>query len=140
MGAADGRRRRGASRGITRKPGVSYPVLVPNVKGLEPALAAGAEEIAVFGAASESLHPAEHQLLDRREPRALPPVCRRRAIAQACSVRGYVSCVLGCPYQGEVAAEGGRARRRSAASRIGCYEVSLGDTIGVGTPAQGAAR
>ncbi len=116
---------------IRRKAGVSYPVLVPNLKGLEGALAARAEEIAVFAAASEAfsrrnINCSIDESLDR-----FAPVCEA-ALAQGLRVRGYISVVLGCPYQGEVApsAVAHVARRLSD---MGCYEISLGDTIGVGT-------
>ena len=118
--------------GIRRKPGVAYPVLVPNMKGFEAALAAGAEEIAVFGAASEAfsrknINCSIAESLARFEPVA--QAARRRGLA----VRGYVSCVAGCPYQGEVE-PAAVAKVAAALYRMGCYEISLGDTIGVGTP------
>jgi hydroxymethylglutaryl-CoA lyase len=118
--------------GIRRRPGVSYPVLVPNLKGLEAALAAGAEEIAVFAAATESFSrkntncTIEEGLARFREVTAA-------ALGAGVRVRGYVSCVLGCPYEGEVKPEAA-ARVATALYRMGCYEVSLGDTIGMGTP------
>ncbi|MBW7851257.1 MAG: hydroxymethylglutaryl-CoA lyase [Rhodospirillales bacterium] len=118
--------------GIRRRPGTSYPVLVPNEKGLEAALAAGAEEIAVFGAASESfsrknINCSIAESLERFEP--VVDAARARGLR----VRGYVSCVLGCPYEGEIRP----AAVAEVAARLfgmGCYEISLGDTIGVGTP------
>ena len=117
---------------IRRRPGVSYPVLVPNLKGLEAALASRAEEVAVFAAASESfsrrnINCSIGESLDR-----FGPVCEA-ALAAGVRVRGYVSCVLGCPYEGAIApaAVGAVARRLAA---MGCYEISLGDTIGTGTP------
>ncbi len=114
------------------RPGVSYPVLTPNMKGLEAALAAGAREVAVFGAASESfsrknINCSIAESLDR----FAPVVAAARAAGVA--VRGYVSCALGCPYEGEIAP----AAVAEVAGRLyemGCYEISLGDTIGVGTP------
>lgn len=117
---------------IRRKPGVGYPVLVPNLKGLEAALAAGAEEIAVFGAASEAfsrrnINCSIDESLDR-----FAPVCEQ-ALARGLRVRGYISCVLGCPYEGEVA-PAAVARVAQRLSAMGCYEISLGDTIGTGTP------
>jgi hydroxymethylglutaryl-CoA lyase len=117
---------------IRRKPGVRYPVLTPNLKGLEDALAAGCDEVAVFVAASESfsqknINCSIAESLDR----ARPVVDAARA--HGVRVRGYVSCVLGCPYEGDVAPE--RVRDVVVAlSTMGCYEVSLGDTIGTGTP------
>jgi hydroxymethylglutaryl-CoA lyase len=119
---------------IRRKPGVSYPVLVPNLKGLEAALAANVEEIAVFGAASESfsrrnINCSIDESLDR-----FAPVCEL-ARARGLRVRGYISCVLGCPYEGEVA-PAAVARVAQRLHAMGCYEISLGDTIGTGTPAK----
>ena len=117
---------------IRRKPGVSYPVLTPNLKGFEAARAAGATEVAIFGAASEAfsrrnINCSIAESLDRFRPVA------EAAQKNNVKVRGYVSCVLGCPYEGDVAPE----RVAAVASELydmGCYEVSLGDTIGVGTP------
>ncbi|CAK0753868.1 3-hydroxy-3-isohexenylglutaryl-CoA/hydroxy-methylglutaryl-CoA lyase [uncultured Gammaproteobacteria bacterium] len=121
---------------ITRRPGVSYPVLVPNSQGLEAAIAAGAEEIAVFGAASEAfsrknINCSITESLDR-----FAPVCAA-AVRRKIKIRGYVSCVLGCPYQGPVAVET-VVEVAERLLNLGCYEISLGDTIGVGTA--GAAR
>jgi hydroxymethylglutaryl-CoA lyase len=120
-------------KGIVRRPGVSYPVLVPNMKGLEAALAAGAEEIAVFSAASESFSRRNTNCSIAEGLERFREVCES-AGRHGLRVRGYVSCVLGCPYEGEVAP---RAVAEAAArlAELGCYEVSLGDTIGVGTPA-----
>ncbi len=123
---------------IKRKPDVSYPVLVPNMKGLEAAEAAeGVEEIAVFGAASESfsrknINCSIAESLDRFAPVA------RAALAKGWRVRGYISCALGCPYEGKIAPKAviGVAARLMD---MGCYEISLGDTIGVGTPAKAQA-
>jgi len=123
--------------GIRRKAGVAYPVLVPNMKGFEAALAAGAEEVAVFGAATETFSQKNTncsiaESLERFEPVA------RAAQAHGVRVRGYISCVLGCPYEGAVAP----SKVADAAERLyalGCYEISLGDTIGVGTPGKAKA-
>ncbi len=117
---------------IRRRPGVSYPVLTPNLKGFEAARAAGATEVAIFGAASESfsrrnINCSIAESLDRFRPVA------QAAKGAGVKVRGYVSCVLGCPYEGEVA-PGRVAEVAQALYGMGCYEVSLGDTIGVGTP------
>jgi len=117
---------------IRRKPGVRYPVLTPNMKGLEAALAAGCDEVAVFVAASESfsqrnINCSIDESLERVRPVA--EAARTRGIR----VRGYISCVLGCPYEGEVAAEAVRDVAQALYS-LGCYEISLGDTIGTGTP------
>ena len=117
---------------IALLPGVAYPVLTPNLKGFEAALAAGASEVAVFAAASESfsqknINCSIAESLERFEP--LLTAAREAGV----KVRGYVSCVLGCPYEGEVAP----ASVATVAARLfdmGCYEVSLGDTIGTGTP------
>ena len=118
--------------GIQRRPGVSYPVLVPNQQGLKAALAAGATEIAVFGAASETfsrrnINCSITESLDRFRP------VMELAQQHGVKVRGYVSCALGCPYEGEVAPEK-VAEVAGALYALGCYEISLGDTIGVGTP------
>lgn len=114
--------------------GVNYPVLVPNLKGLEAAMAADAREIAVFGAASESFsHKNINCSIAESLERFAPVVAQ--ALSAGLRVRGYVSCVLGCPYEGEVA-PGAVARVAAALSAMGCYEISLGDTIGTGTPLQ----
>jgi hydroxymethylglutaryl-CoA lyase len=122
--------------GMSPVPGVSYPVLVPNLKGLEAALAAGVGEIAVFGAASEgfsqrNINCSIVESLDRFRPVVA------QALGAGVRVRGYVSCVLGCPYDGEVD-PGQVAFMAAALTEMGCYEISLGDTIGVGTPAKAA--
>jgi hydroxymethylglutaryl-CoA lyase len=122
---------------IRRKPGVSYPVLTPNFKGFEAARAAGATEVAIFGAASEAfsrknINCSIAESLDRFRPVA------RAASESGIKVRGYISCVLGCPYEGDV--EPARvADVADALHQMGCYEVSLGDTIGVGTPGKAKA-
>lgn len=118
--------------GITQKPGVSYPVLVPNVQGLERALAAGVQEIAVFTAASDGFTQKNINCTVAESLTRLHPVIEQ-ARARNIRVRAYVSTVLGCPYQGEVAvSEVVRVSR--ALTDMGCYEISLGDTIGIGTP------
>ena len=120
--------------GITLLEGVSYPVLVPNRKGLDAARAAGAKEIAVFGAASESFSRRNINCSIAESLERFAPVVAEAKTA-GMKTRGYVSCVLGCPYEGEVAPEA----VASVAERLfemGCYEVSLGDTIGKGTPGQ----
>ncbi len=120
--------------GIARQPGVIYPVLVPNMKGFEAARDAGAREIAVFGAASEAFTRANINCSIAESMARFAPVIEA-ARAAGMAVRGYVSCVLGCPYEGEIAP----AAVAEAAGRLadlGCAEISLGDTIGVGTPAQ----
>ena len=117
---------------IRRKPGVRYPVLTPNLKGLEAALAAGCDEVAIFVAASETfsqknINCSISESLERARPVA------EAAKAHAVRVRGYISCVLGCPYEGDVSPA--QVRDVAAALKaMGCYEISLGDTIGTGTP------
>ncbi len=120
--------------GLKRKPGVRYPVLVPNLRGYEAARAAGAAEIAIFAAASETFSRANtncsiEESFDRFSP--VVAAARRDGVA----VRGYVSCVVDCPYEGPIApaAVAGVARRLLD---LGCYEVSLGETIGTATPAR----
>ena len=123
--------------GLTQRPGVRYPVLVPNEKGMDRALAAGADEVAVFAAASESF--SQHNIncsIEESLARFAPVM--ERAAAQGVPVRGYVSCVLGCPYEGEIAPER-VAEVAVRLARMGCYEISLGDTIGVGTPGKARA-
>ena len=118
---------------IRRKAGVAYPVLAPNLKGFDAAVEAGATEVAVFGAASEvfsqkNINCSVAESIKRFEP----VICA--ALALDLKVRGYVSCVVGCPYEGAVAPE----KTAEVARRLfdmGCYEVSLGDTVGVGNPA-----
>ena len=118
--------------GIRKKPGVAYPVLVPNLKGFEAALAAGAEEIAVFGAASEAFsHKNINCSIAESLARFAPVV--QAAKQRKLRVRGYISCVAGCPYQGAVA-PAAVAEVAAELDRMGCYEISLGDTLGVGTP------
>ncbi|MEL7448558.1 MAG: hydroxymethylglutaryl-CoA lyase [Pseudomonadota bacterium] len=119
-------------RGIDKADGVAYPVLVPNVAGMERALAAGAREVAVFTAASETfnrknINASIAESIDRFEP------VLEMAKANDVRVRAYISCVLGCPYEGDIKPEAVApiAERLIA---MGCYEISLGDTIGVGTP------
>ncbi len=123
--------------GIRKAPGVAYPVLVPNLQGYERALAVGATEVAVFSAASEAFNRKNiNASIDESIERFLPVL--ERAGADGVKVRGYVSTVLGCPYQGEVPlADVVRVARRL--HRAGCYEVSLGDTIGIGTPGKARA-
>ena len=117
---------------IRRKPGVRYPVLTPNIKGFEAALAAGADEVAVFVAASETfsqknINCSIGESLERARPVAAA------ARTHGLRVRGYISCVLDCPYEGEIAPAAVR-EVAAALQAMGCYEISLGDTIGTGTP------
>lgn len=123
--------------GIAKRPGVRYPVLVPNEQGYERARAVGVEEIAVFTAASEAFNRKNINASIEESLQRFAPVIAR-AQADGVAVRGYVSTVLGCPYQGDVpVADVVRVAR--ALHAMGCYEISLGDTIGVGTPAKAAA-
>lgn len=118
--------------GLQQYPGVFYSVLTPNLKGFEAAAQSGATEVAVFAAASEAfsarnINCSIAESLERFEP------VMQRAQSLGIKVRGYVSCVVGCPYEGKVDPE----RVADVAERLfnlGCYEVSLGDTIGIGTP------
>lgn len=112
--------------------GLSLPVLVPNEKGLDGAMQAGAREIAIFAAASETFSQKNINCSVGESFERFKPVAQR-ALAAGIKVRGYVSCVLGCPYEGSVAPE----KVADVAARLfelGCHEISLGDTIGVGTP------
>ncbi|HYG54451.1 MAG TPA: hydroxymethylglutaryl-CoA lyase, partial [Burkholderiales bacterium] len=117
---------------IRRKRGVDYPVLAPNLRGFEAARAAGATEVAIFGAASEAFSKKNINCSIAESLERFKPVA---AAAQASNirVRGYVSCVVGCPYEGDVDPQA-VARVAGELYDMGCYEVSLGDTIGVGTP------
>ena len=118
--------------GIGKKPGVAFPVLVPNMQGFEAARAAGATEIAVFGAASETFSRKNINCSIAESLERFAPVVAA-AKAEGMRVRGYISCAAGCPYEGEVKpkAVADLAKRLYG---MGCYEISLGDTIGVGTP------
>ena len=123
--------------GITRRPGVGYPVLVPNLQGYERARAVGADEVAVFTAASEAFNRRNTNAgIDESLERFAPVL--ERARADGVKVRGYVSTVLGCPYQGDVPLSD-VVRVAKRLHGMGCYEVSLGDTIGVGTPEKARA-
>ena len=118
--------------GLRRKPGVSYPVLVPNMKGFAAALAAGVEEIAIFAAASESFSRRNINCGIAESLARFAPVAEA-ARQHGLRLRGYISCVVDCPYEGPIAP----AAVADVAARLlamGCYEISLGDTIGTGTP------
>lgn len=117
--------------GITRRAGVAYTALTPNMKGLERALAAGADEVAVFGAASESFSRRNINCSVAESCERFRPVVAR-AVAEGVPVRGYVSCVTDCPYEGAVAPKAVAAVARALLD-LGCYEISLGDTIGKGS-------
>jgi hydroxymethylglutaryl-CoA lyase len=121
-------------REIPKDPGVEYPVLVPNMKGLERAIEVGVTSIAIFTAASETFNKRNINMsIDESFENYTPVAARARA--EGMRVRGYVSTAFGCPYEGEVAAE--KVLEVSARLLdIGCYEISVGDTIGVGTPMQ----
>ena len=119
---------------IHRRDGVSYPVLVPNMKGLEAAIAAGAAEIAGFAAATETFSQKNTNCTIAESLTRQTTVCRA-AIDAGLRVRGYISVVLGCPYEGDVKP----AQVAEVVARLwdmGCYEISLGDTVGMGTPAK----
>jgi hydroxymethylglutaryl-CoA lyase len=120
-------------QGISRRPGTSYPVLTPNLQGFDSAMQAGATEVAVFAAASESFSRKNINCSIAESLKRFEPVISA-ASALEIPVRGYVSCVVGCPYEGEIDPAAAAAVARTLAD-MGCYEVSLGDTIGVGTPA-----
>jgi hydroxymethylglutaryl-CoA lyase len=121
-------------RRIARRPGVRYPVLVPNEKGLARAEAAGVREIAVFTAASETFNLRNiNASIEQSFARFAPVLARAKAAGMR--VRGYVSCAFGCPYEGPIAPEA-VARVSARLVEIGCGEVSVGDTIGVGVPTQ----
>lgn len=117
---------------IKRLPGVSYPVLTPNMKGYEGARAAKADTVAVFGAASESFSQKNINCSIAESLERFKPVIDA-AKADGVRVRGYVSCVLGCPYEGKITPDQ-VVPVAKALYEMGCYEISLGDTIGVGSP------
>jgi hydroxymethylglutaryl-CoA lyase len=117
---------------IRRKPETSYPVLVPNLKGFDAAVAAGAQEVAVFAAASESFSQKNTNCSIAASLERFAPVVKA-ALASGVKVRGYVSCVIACPYEGDIAPDK-VADVSDRLFQMGCYEISLGDTIGVGTP------
>ena len=120
--------------GITRRPGVTYAALTPNLQGYERAIAVGANEVAIFAAASEEFSQKNINCSISESIKRFEALIDA-AQAQQIPVRGYISCVLGCPYSGAVDAN----KVASIANELlalGCYEISLGDTIGVGTPGQ----
>ena len=122
---------------IARKDNITYPALTPNMKGYEAAMTAGVKEVAIFGAASESfsqknINCSIAESLERFEP------IMQQAKNDGIKVRGYVSCVLGCPYEGDIDINK-VAEVAKTLFDMGCYEISLGDTIGVGTPAKAKA-
>ena len=117
--------------GIRRKPGVSYPVLVPNRKGLDAALAAGCKEIVVFGAATEAFSKKNTNCTIAEGVARFSEVCAE-ALAQGLKVRGDMSVCLGCPYEGEVDPQA-VVRLARAFDQLGCHEITICDTIGTGT-------
>ena len=120
--------------GIKRIAGVSYPVLTPNMKGFERALEADAKEIAVFSAASEAFSQKNTNCSIEESINRFRPVLEE-AQKNNIQVRGYISCVLGCPYQGHVPVED-VINLAAKMIEMGCFQISLGDTIGAGTPVQ----
>ncbi len=120
--------------GIENKAGVRYPVLVPNVKGMQRALASGAKEIAVFTAASETFNQKNINTGIAGSLQRIGPVTTLAA-EHDIPVRAYISCTLGCPFEGEISASA-VADIADQLQKMGCYEISLGDTIGIGTPFQ----
>ena len=123
--------------GITRTPGVSYPVIAFNRQGLERAVAASVSEIAIGTAASETFSQRNTNCSIAESLERSRVICEGAA-EYGISVRGYVSCVLGCPYEGEIGADL-VADMADQMYRMGCHEISLGDTIGVGTPGRAKA-
>jgi hydroxymethylglutaryl-CoA lyase len=119
-------------RGVPRVPGLVWSALTPNMQGFEAALAAGADEVAVFGAASETF---SHKNINCSIAESLQRFeqVMHAAREHSIPVRGYVSCALGCPYEGPIA-PAAVAEVAAALFQMGCHEISLGDTIGVGTP------
>lgn len=119
--------------GITRRDGVFYTALTPNMRGFEDAVAAKADEVAIFGSASEGFSRANINVSIAESLERFRPVAEA-ALAQGLPVRGYVSCVVACPYDGPIAPKQVADVAKSLRD-MGCYEISLGDTIGVGEPA-----
>jgi hydroxymethylglutaryl-CoA lyase len=118
--------------GIRRRPGASYPVLVPNRKGLDAAIAAGCDEVVVFGAATEAFSKRNTNCSIAEGLARFSEVCAA-ALAEGLKVRGDISVCLGCPYEGEVKPEQVTRVARELYA-MGCYEITIADTIGVGTP------
>ncbi len=117
---------------LNKRPGVSYPMLVPNLKGFDAALSAGVEEIAIFAAASETFSMKNINCSMQESITRYRDVVAR-AHDEKIKIRGYISCVLGCPYEGDIAIDSVAEMAQGLLDQ-GCYEISLGDTIGVGTP------
>lgn len=119
--------------GINKKEGISYPMLVPNMKGLEAALEAGVKEIAIFAAASESFSQKNINCSIEESIARFQQVVAT-AHQENIKIRGYLSCVMGCPYEGDIKPEKVVEVANRILNETGCYEISLGDTVGVGTP------
>lgn len=122
-------------KGINKQAGISYPMLVPNLKGLEAALEAGAQEIAIFAAASETFSQKNINCSIEESIQRFQQVVDV-AHQQNIKIRGYLSCVMGCPYEGDIDPAKVLEVAQRLISDAGCYEISLGDTVGVGTPIQ----
>lgn len=122
---------------ISRKTNVSYPALTPNMKGYEDAIRAGVDEVAIFGAASESFSQKNINCSIAESLQRFEPIMAQAKLENV-KVRGYVSCVLGCPYEGNIDINN-VVNVAQTLYKMGCYEISLGDTIGVGTPIQAKA-
>lgn len=123
--------------GITKKPGITYSVLTPNARGLEDALSANSDEVAVFAAVTETFSQRNTNCSMRESLQRIETVVKQ-ALAANTPVRGYLSCVLGCPYEGSVNPDVVLEMTEQLLG-FGCYEISLGDTIGVGTPGKAAS-
>ncbi|EFA11247.2 hydroxymethylglutaryl-CoA lyase, mitochondrial [Tribolium castaneum] len=118
---------------IAKKPSISYPVLVPNVKGLEAAVSVGAKEIAVFASASEGFSRKNTNCSTQEGVNRIKEIVEKtKSLDSTLRIRGYISCVVGCPYDGYIQPKAVTTICESLLS-LGCYEISLGDTIGVGT-------
>jgi len=122
---------------VARRDGVRYPVLTPNMRGFDAALAAGADTVCVFSAASEAFSRKNTNCSIAESFERMEPIVAAAA-KNGIRVRGYVSCVLGCPYDGDISPEA-VARVAERLHGLGCYEISLGDTVGFGTPARAQA-
>ncbi|MDO6720477.1 hydroxymethylglutaryl-CoA lyase [Psychrosphaera sp. 1_MG-2023] len=122
---------------ISRKTNISYPALTPNMKGYEDAIRAGVDEVAIFGAASESFSQKNINCSIAESLQRFEPIMAQAKLENV-KVRGYVSCVLGCPYEGNIDINN-VVNVAQTLYQMGCYEISLGDTIGVGTPQQAKA-
>ncbi|GLX80829.1 hydroxymethylglutaryl-CoA lyase [Thalassotalea eurytherma] len=122
---------------LTKHKGVTYAALTPNMKGFDAAMSVNVDEVAIFGAASQSFSQKNINCSIEESRERFSPVVEA-ALSKGIKVRGYVSCVVGCPYEGDIAPEA-VANVAKKLLDMGCYEISLGDTIGVGTPASVSA-